>query len=440
MRNTKKKGFTIIELVVVVAVIAILAAVLIPTFSGIIKKAKLNADEQTVANMNKYVAAADAEKEFVFAADAVNALYANGFNMGKFETFSKGYHYAYDFEDNKFYLLNEEDKAVFPNDDVTVADLWGFFNNAKDDKIAGVTKYIALAPIVDGAVFNEPDCVFSDITGNIAYTLDLNKKTLAVAAKDGQKIKLMNGTVLENLGTYELDTESMNKRVAATVGDITGTAAVDGVLTVEGKAFVNNSGELNLADFGDSITDVIFKDCTFDQIAYEDFNVGRNAANLKSITFEDCTITLPTKDNKDGKAVSIFSNSNGEDPTNVTIKGCYFSGARGVIFGRLGETIDSNYGKIVIENNVFVNTIDSTKALVQFAAGSHEFKATSISIKDNEFTSGSIAIRIHDTVQKMTCSNVVISGNKFANGMTKIDGDGQPRLDTIVNAWISKIQ
>ena len=39
MRNNKK-GFTIIELVVVIAVIAILAGVMIPTFSGIINKGK----------------------------------------------------------------------------------------------------------------------------------------------------------------------------------------------------------------------------------------------------------------------------------------------------------------------------------------------------------------------------------------------------------------
>ena len=35
-----KKGFTIIELVIVIAVIGILSAVLIPTFSGVTKKAK----------------------------------------------------------------------------------------------------------------------------------------------------------------------------------------------------------------------------------------------------------------------------------------------------------------------------------------------------------------------------------------------------------------
>lgn len=36
----KKRGFTIVELVIVIAVIAILAAVLIPTFSGVVQKAK----------------------------------------------------------------------------------------------------------------------------------------------------------------------------------------------------------------------------------------------------------------------------------------------------------------------------------------------------------------------------------------------------------------
>ncbi len=39
MKKLNKKGFTIVELVIVIAVIAILAAVLIPTFSGVVDKA-----------------------------------------------------------------------------------------------------------------------------------------------------------------------------------------------------------------------------------------------------------------------------------------------------------------------------------------------------------------------------------------------------------------
>ena len=38
-RNNKRKGFTIVELIIVIAVIAILAAVLIPTFAGAVNKA-----------------------------------------------------------------------------------------------------------------------------------------------------------------------------------------------------------------------------------------------------------------------------------------------------------------------------------------------------------------------------------------------------------------
>ena len=46
MKNTKKRGFTIVELVIVVAVIAILASVLVPTFSNVVKKAKESAAMQ----------------------------------------------------------------------------------------------------------------------------------------------------------------------------------------------------------------------------------------------------------------------------------------------------------------------------------------------------------------------------------------------------------
>lgn len=46
MKRTNKKGFTIVELVVVIAVIAILAAVMIPTFSNITKEAQEAARDQ----------------------------------------------------------------------------------------------------------------------------------------------------------------------------------------------------------------------------------------------------------------------------------------------------------------------------------------------------------------------------------------------------------
>lgn len=50
MKNTKKRGFTIVELVIVIAVIAILASVLIPTFSKVVTAAKESKELQEARN------------------------------------------------------------------------------------------------------------------------------------------------------------------------------------------------------------------------------------------------------------------------------------------------------------------------------------------------------------------------------------------------------
>ena len=55
MKKLNKKGFTIVELVIVIAVIAILASVMIPTFSGIVSKAQESAARQQATS--KYHAA-----------------------------------------------------------------------------------------------------------------------------------------------------------------------------------------------------------------------------------------------------------------------------------------------------------------------------------------------------------------------------------------------
>ena len=56
MYRNSKKGFTVVELVIVIAIIAILAAVLIPTFASLIQKANTSADIQACRQMNTYLA------------------------------------------------------------------------------------------------------------------------------------------------------------------------------------------------------------------------------------------------------------------------------------------------------------------------------------------------------------------------------------------------
>ena len=77
MKNTNKKGFTIVELVIVIAVIAILAAVLIPTFVGLVNKANRAADTALAKELNTALAM-NGEEIADFDA-AVAALREGGF-------------------------------------------------------------------------------------------------------------------------------------------------------------------------------------------------------------------------------------------------------------------------------------------------------------------------------------------------------------------------
>ena len=53
MKNSNKKGFTLVELVVVIAIIGVLAAILVPSMMGYVKKSRLktaNGNAKTAYN------------------------------------------------------------------------------------------------------------------------------------------------------------------------------------------------------------------------------------------------------------------------------------------------------------------------------------------------------------------------------------------------------
>ena len=78
MKKKLKKGFTLVELVIVIAVIAILSAVLIPTFGNVISNANDSAAMSEVSNaISQYTANQAANKQSSDLVDGYIVLFKN---------------------------------------------------------------------------------------------------------------------------------------------------------------------------------------------------------------------------------------------------------------------------------------------------------------------------------------------------------------------------
>ena len=113
MKN-KHKGFTIVELVIVIAVIAVLAAVMIPTFSAIVKRSNLSADTQIVRNMNVILASESAKAAPEYFFEVKTLLGASGISelspQTKFHTF------FWIKDKNVIILADEGDNPIYPEE------------------------------------------------------------------------------------------------------------------------------------------------------------------------------------------------------------------------------------------------------------------------------------------------------------------------------------
>ena len=151
MLKLNKKGFTIVELVIVIAVVAILAAVLIPTFINLMQTANESADIQLVTNLNKLMAMQEAlDGKNATMQDALDDAFANGYDISKISPTSKGNDIVWDQTADRFALVNAAEKKLIFRDDATPIEeletgknytLWKIYTEAPGKSDPGFSIY-----------------------------------------------------------------------------------------------------------------------------------------------------------------------------------------------------------------------------------------------------------------------------------------------------------
>lgn len=210
MKASKKRGFTIIELVIVIAVIAILAAVLIPTFANIIQKANVANDVALARNMNTILIADEATNgRSTDMYDVLIALEQGGFKLENLNPRADGNVFAWDKANNQIvYLEKGSAKPIFQAKEIgnNKGDL--YITTRKAEVFAdypGYSYYFA-SDISGNITLDEGSCLD---TGEFALNGDVKVNT----NKDVEIQGTINGTITVDSASGKITNYSVVKNV-----------------------------------------------------------------------------------------------------------------------------------------------------------------------------------------------------------------------------------
>lgn len=195
--TNKKRGFTIVELIIVIAVIAVLAAVLIPVFSGLIQQGK-DAEAKVVVNtLNKGLAMTTTKPATMQS--ALEAVETNvGINVAKLdETYAKtGNKILWDSEYNTFLFVTKDgEKVSAPNVDKFTdkeINLWAVAKTTDDLKdnyshywYGGDVAAVEVATGFDAGVASINAITYkTDATQSVVIRTNSEKTELTINAKN----------------------------------------------------------------------------------------------------------------------------------------------------------------------------------------------------------------------------------------------------------------
>lgn len=288
-----KKGFTIVELVIVIAVIAILAGVLIPTFSNLVEKANETVDMQLVKQMNTVLEAeeiVDGKPSTII--DAKKVLENNGIVQFK-PVDSNNIFYWVSTKNIVLLYNNSKNKVIYPKEYVKEQKLettWFDLNYTEDDvdikpvitPNEGQTVSEALIEAInsgnaakdiyvtlpENTNINMSTSEFSSFLSSMSDNgqgkkvhIDLNGGTISVDGRGNCNIEVEeNGQVELTNGTYKVENANKSNylfRAAA------GASVILRDIKIEGKAFCgigapSNSNEIILDNVSANVDSYYF--------------------------------------------------------------------------------------------------------------------------------------------------------------------------------------
>ena len=362
MKRSNKKGFTIVELVIVIAIIAILAAVLIPTFASLIQKANTSADIQACRQMNTYLAVNEvtADKTIV---EVYEALKTGGMDAEDYKPLSSNTYYFWDAKLNRVLYTNDSYEVIYPEEYKNVKSTdtdhqwYSLTTEIKGDSGYGKTESEGVTTIT----VNSGDQLYQAVkdlkqsSNEIVLSSRLNIKTNFTKS-------INENTVIEL--TKDIDMKGASFSIGAVMSGVTLTIkgnghTVSGICNLEEgmtNAKCNNEGiERNyytgLIKYVDKNATVVFDDIKFDNIVTGKKDVGtsgiligKTMGDRTEVTFNSVVIANSTLYGKNKLGAFIGAQYSGG--TKVTVKGntklenvkvISTEGESGILFGSTSD-------------------------------------------------------------------------------------------------------
>ena len=361
MKRSTKKGFTIVELVIVIAIIAILAAVLIPTFASLIQKANTSADIQACREMNTFLATNEVTggKDIT---DVYAALAEGGMTAKDYHPLVSGRYFFWDKTLNRVLYTNDQYEVIYPEEYKDVnkekngwLSLSGEIRKEKIDATDGtyiVTKaeeLYYLASEVKANVNIKLNTEKLDLMGaNISFSFD-NIGEYKFEGADGE-----NGTTITGLS-------QLSSKFTSTEQEHNGKKYASGLIQMVGVTNKDNSN-LNLTVKNITIEYSVFGDLEIGGVAAVVGRVENNAkVDLINVKVKNTVINGM---NKVGTLVG--QNQSGT----VTVdKDCYIEnvtincseGEAGKVIGAMNQKSTATFDKAFSEDWVKDVTLNLVK-------------------------------------------------------------------------------